>query len=528
MDILQNDKLKSILINEKIINKSTVLNSIPNLIEFLLTERLVSYNVLKNILIQHFSIKSTDLTEVNINKKACDVLKHETALKYTAFPFDIKTKTLYIAIADPLNTQAIEDISIATNMKVVAFFAEPSQVSLFIDRYYNFNDDHDIESEISSATETINSLIKSAILQKASDIHIEPNENHAKVRFRLDGALISHQLISVSIFPKLLSRLKTLANLDIAEYRFPKDGSFKLSEINNVDFRISTLPTIFGEKVVIRLIYKEISNFSFENNNLGFSATDIETIKTLLKSPNGAILVTGPTGSGKTTTLSCFISHLNKDEVNITTIEDPVENIIPGVNHVSINAKIGLHFINVLRHILRQDPDIIMIGEIRDTETASIVIRAAITGHLVLSTLHTNDALSTIVRLMDMGIEKYLLIEAIKGIISQRLVRRLCNYCKRTTNSPAWFTRKFAINNTLLYEKVGCKKCFGTGFNGRFAIYEIIIITPELKKYIANNSLEEIKILMENELVTIKKNAINSLLEGNTTLEEVYSLIMGE
>ena len=541
---ITNEKLKSILKSNGLNDVNFIETSETSFIEFLLKEKLVDFCTLKQILAAHFSIQAKDLTEeISIPK---GIIPHTIALKYRAFAFYSNKEHIYLAMADPFNNQAIDDISIICGKKVIAFFSEPSQISFFIDRYYNQDipsvsvsapksDNEPLEDQDppvvrvapTGASSTpkgvrpapvvklIDNIINSAILQSASDIHIEPSEVETTIRFRINGSLKKQQVITNDILPNISSRLKIMSGLDIADSRFPKDGGFNIINHKNVDFRISILPTIFGEKLVIRLIYKHELNF--DTNSLGFSDEEYDKIKRLLKIPNGAILVTGPTGSGKTTTLSGFLAYLNKEDINITTVEDPVEKVMPGINHVSINSKIGLDFSLVLRHILRQDPDIIMIGEIRDIETAAIVVRAAITGHLVLSTLHTNDALSTISRLTDMGIEKYLLIEAVKGIIAQRLLRRLCEYCKMPVSMPLWLERRGYKKQTL-YQKAGCPKCFGTGFSGRFAIYEIVVMTDELKEDILNNNRKKSDVL--------QKRAVENLLLGKTSLDEIYSLII--
>ncbi|MCL1997038.1 MAG: GspE/PulE family protein [Defluviitaleaceae bacterium] len=521
---MPNEKLKSILIDyatkgikgtkniEDIKNINLTETPETSMIEFLLQEKLVDFSVLKEILATHFSIQTKDLTEVS--DTLSDIIPQAVALKHRAFAFPCTDNKIGLAMANPLNNQIIQDISLICGKSTVVFFAQPSQILSFIDRHYSRNI---TTTGSNTATDIVESVINSAILQKASDIHIEPNESGVIVRFRVNGILKRQPLVIGDIFTNVLSRLKIMANLDIAESRFPKDGSFKMDSHKDVDFRLSILPTIFGEKVALRLIYKHNLNFGLDAGTLGFFVEDAQIIKDMLRNPNGAILVTGPTGSGKTTTLASFLTYLNKEDINITTVEDPVENVMEGINHVTINPKIGLDFSVVLRHILRQDPDIIMIGEIRDTETAAIVIRAAITGHLVLSTLHTNNALSTIARLTDMGIEKHLLTEAIRGIISQRLLRRLCPHCKTPEPMPLWLIeRGYSPQN--LYKRVGCPKCFGTGFVDRFAIYEIVTMSDKLKKDIITGSWETPK--------TLAKRAMEHLLAGETSLEEVYSLIL--
>jgi len=375
------------------------------------------------------------------------------------------------------------------------------------------------------AVNILNELIQNAISKSASDIHIEPFENLIRIRFRIDGVLHVIKSFDIKILDNLIARLKIISLMDISEKRLPQDGKFKFNE--NINFRISTLPTVHGEKAVIRIIYTE--NNELEKHNLGFFQEDLIVLEKLFKNKHGAVIITGPTGSGKTTTLNSFIKNLNSQEINIITVEDPVENIIHGVNQVNINLKINFDFPDSLRAILRQDPDIIMIGEIRDFITADIAIRSAITGHLVLSTLHTNNAISSIMRLSDMGIESFMIAAALKGIISQRLVRKLCPHCKRAVNINLDDANFLNLkHDQIIYESVGCDACDQIGYKGRFALYEYFILDSKLINLIENkNSYESIKkyLLHEKNMITIKDNAIKNILLGNTSLSEVYKNI---
>jgi type IV pilus assembly protein PilB len=365
-------------------------------------------------------------------------------------------------------------------------------------------------------------------MYNASDIHIEPTENNIRVRLRIDGHLSEFQSVDISLLPNLISRLKIMGNMDVSDRRLPQDGHFNQA-VNSklIDFRLSTMPTIFGEKAAIRLIYKEKSQLSKED--LGFFPHDLEKITRLFQNPYGAILLTGPTGCGKSTTLASFMQELNKEDVNIVTIEDPVEHILTGANQININPKAGLNFANALRSILRQDPDILMVGEIRDEETAQLAIQAALTGHLVLSTLHTYSAVSAITRLLDMRVPDYLAASAIKGIISQRLVRRVCEHCKTTVKISPTHARLLDLpENTEISEGKGCSHCGGTGLRGRFAVYEYFTITDELSQLIDRRRGIGIikKYLEEHDFHSMRDNAIKNVLQGNTTPAEIIANVI--
>lgn len=546
MNYIQDDKLKNILIATKTINANVLskydTSNNLGLIDYLLKQNIISYEVISNILYKYFSIRSYKLTTRNISKEAIEKFDYSVVIKYMFLPFMLGNNKIHIVMCNPLNYQNYENIKLLAKSEIEVYFSNPIDIKFFIDHFYNsknmnsmvedFNNNETNKSiEDFSIVKIINSIINSSILKGASDIHIEPLEFTLRIRFRIDGVLKEQQIIDKKLYPNIVSRLKIMSGMDISITRYPQDGHFKEEfSSNNVDFRLSTLPTIFGEKIVIRLIYKQGLIFNLKENTLGFFDEDIENIKSLLKNRQGAILVTGPTGSGKTTTLSSFISYLNNEDVNIITIEDPVENIIEGVSQVTINNKIDLNFYNVLRSILRQDPDIIMVGEIRDKETASIAIRAAITGHLVFTTLHTNDALSSISRLLDMGVEDYFITAAVKGIISQRLIRKLCSNCKAKFTIPKTAAKKLGISEgTIIYNAVGCKDCFDTGYKGRFAVYELIIMNNKIKSLIENKaSFEHIKeTLIKDGMVSIKDNAIKHVLNGNTTLDEVNKVLHG-
>ena len=377
--------------------------------------------------------------------------------------------------------------------------------------------------------ETLDKIISEAVLKNASDIHIEPFEKIVRIRYRIDGCLHVIKNLDINILDSVISRLKIISSMDISEKRLPQDGNFKFN--NQINCRVNTIPTIHGEKAVIRIIYAD--NKNLKKNNLGFFDNDLAELEKLFQSNHGAIIITGPTGSGKTTTLNSFLRDLNTDEINIMTVEDPVENIIYGVNQVNINTKINFDFPQSLRAILRQDPDIIMLGEIRDKTTAEIAIRSAITGHLVLSTLHTNDAISSIMRLKDMGIENFMISATIRGIISQRLVRRLCDKCKKKVKIKYDDAKFLNLDDDIfVHESVGCDFCNNIGYKNRVAVYEYFLVDEKIKSLIENNAnYEQIKeyLVREKNFLSLKENAIKNVLIGNTSLSEVYKkIIFGE
>ena len=362
----------------------------------------------------------------------------------------------------------------------------------------------------------------------SSDIHFEVFEYKSRVRFRIDGKLIEKYVIPISEYPIIINRIKIMAGMDISEKRLPQDGRITIdSDSTDFDIRVSALPTLFGEKIVLRLLSKDTTSIQLEA--LGFTQEELKTYREGLKNPHGIILISGPTGSGKTTTLYATLKEINNDNTNILTIEDPIEYTLEGINQVQLKENIGLNFASTLRTFLRQDPDIIMVGEIRDTETANMAIRAALTGHLVLSTIHTNSAWATITRLIDMGIPSFLIASTLNISIAQRLVRRLCPHCKKKENITADL---FPKNNSSIlkslqhhYAPIGCEQCYYTGYSGRKAIYEIIPIDNYLIDQIKSNALDIESYLLKEKIPTLKTNALELIQKGETSIEEVYALI---
>lgn len=473
--------------------------------------------------------------------------------KHCIMPIDIKAGQIIIATHDPHDIGAFEDVKMVARMDVGFVLAPKRIIESAIDKYYtnagNFfvSDDatqkvvqttsaatqqklSEIESRVDNTpvVKLINSLITQAYMRRASDIHIEPFEEQILVRMRIDGELVECMRLDISTLNSIVSRCKILAGINIAEKRIPQDGriDFDNGDIS-IDLRVNTLPTIYGEKVNMRLLATEDAAL-ITLPDLGMPEHLFKQFSRIIKAPNGIILVTGPTGSGKSTTLYAVLSELNKPNVNITTVEDPVEKQIFGVNQVQTNAKAGLTFASGLRAILRQDPDIVMIGEIRDTETAEIAIRAAITGHLVLSTLHTNDAASSIIRLIDMGVASYMVASSVNCVVAQRLVKKLCPECKRRREiRPEEAALLHDDSITHLYEPVGCPRCGNTGFKGRTAIYEIIEIDNDLRRMISEGkNTEEIREFAKEHGATFLEDSIKSLIkDGATSISEFYRLI---
>ncbi len=450
--------------------------------------------------------------------------------------FGEENGALQLAVADPTDFYSVEYVFRKTNKKVKLFISTEERIESALNRLYgkeqteqeytSSNELDNVEALIDMASEApiirlVNMLISRAVENNASDIHIEPFENEVKVRYRIDGVLREVESLSKHILPAVVSRVKIMARLDIANRRVPQDGRIKTKVGGReIDIRVATLPTIYGEQVVMRLLDKEKEEWDV--HKIGFSEKDKQKFLNLISVSHGIILVTGPTGSGKTTTLYSALKILNRPEVKIITIEDPVEYVIPGIVQIQVNPQAGLTFASGLRSIVRQDPDIIMVGEIRDKETADIAIHAALTGHLVLSTLHTNDAASAATRLIDMGVENFLVASSLIGIVAQRLVRTICPKCKDKIEIPTEVSKKFGLNG-IVYKGKGCSFCKGSGYFGRTAIYEILIVDEEIRKAILSSAdSETIKKIAKNQgMKTLIENGIEKVKEGITTLEEV-------
>lgn len=517
--------------------------------ETLVDEGITTEENIAKALSSQLGYEMVDLQDVSIDEEILNLVPPNILKKHKMIPFEYSKmgmNVLRVAMSDPMNMAAMDDINIITNLQVEPVVATPRDVMLALDRYYGqaevnsaleeyvkektsqMAEQEDIYSDDinnSPIVQLVKTMIEQAVRQRASDIHIEPMEKQVRVRYRIDGALYEKAAYNISLLPALVARVKIIGGMDISEKRKPQDGRItQVVDRREFDIRVSILPTVYGEKIVMRLTSKNA--LSREKSQLGLKPHDLQKFDHILKNPHGILLVTGPTGSGKSTTLYTALSELNKEDVNIITVEDPVEANIDGINQVQVNNKADLTFASALRSILRQDPDIIMIGEIRDQETASIAVQASITGHLVVSTLHTNSAASTITRLVDMGIEPYLIADSTVGVIAQRLVRRLCPDCKRAKKADAedleMLMRKPEEDLTI-YEPCGCAKCDGTGFRGRIGVYEIMEVTPQLKHIISKGGeVEAIKAqALKDGMHTLRMSATELVLEGTTSVQEM-------
>ena len=517
--------------------------------ETLVHEGITTEENIAKALSSQLGYEMVDLQDVSIDEEILNLVPPSILKKHKMIPFEYSRtgmNVLRVAMSDPMNMAAMDDINIITNLQVEPVVATPRDVMLALDRYYGqaevnsaleeyvkektsqMAEQEDIYSDDinnSPIVQLVKTMIEQAVRQRASDIHIEPMEKQVRVRYRIDGALYEKAAYNISLLPALVARIKIIGGMDISEKRKPQDGRItQVVDRREFDIRVSILPTVYGEKIVMRLTSKNA--LSREKSQLGLKPHDLQKFDHILKNPHGILLVTGPTGSGKSTTLYTALSELNKEDVNIITVEDPVEANIDGINQVQVNNKADLTFASALRSILRQDPDIIMIGEIRDQETASIAVQASITGHLVVSTLHTNSAASTITRLVDMGIEPYLIADSTVGVIAQRLVRRLCPDCKRAKKADAedleMLMRKPEEDLTI-YEPCGCAKCDGTGFRGRIGVYEIMEVTPQLKHIISKGGeVEAIKAqALKDGMHTLRMSATELVLDGTTSVQEM-------
>lgn len=504
------------------------------------------------VLSEQLGIDSVDLRLTALEEVAINIVSEELMKKYELIPFGIdkdNANILKVAMADPMNLTAMDDVSLITNMEIRPYFATTSQIAIQLDRMFGkkqamaaaaqFQKEHafdlsEEEGEDSSLLDSapivtlVRTMLEQAVRQGASDVHVEPMERSLRVRYRIDGVLREVMDYNMSLLPAVSARIKIMSDLDISEKRKPQDGRLTVKVDNmEYDVRVSILPTVFGEKTVMRLTAKD--GLTKDKKYLGLTAEDEKKLDGILRCPHGIILVTGPTGSGKSTTCYTVLSELNTEEVNIITVEDPVEANVRGVNQVQVNAKADLTFAGALRSILRQDPDIIMIGEIRDGETASIAVKASITGHLVISTLHTNSTAASITRLIDMGVEPYLIGDSVVGIIAQRLVRKICPKCRlprAATLEEKQFLRFPTEKELTLYEAGGCDECGGIGYKGRTAIYEIMPISPRIRSNIHSRiTADELRdIAVEEGMRTLYLAAADDVISGVTTLTEMVKV----
>ncbi|MBO8177499.1 GspE/PulE family protein [Aeribacillus pallidus] len=547
-------RLGDLLVESGLITKeqleATLKEKSPNqkLGDALLQRGHITEQQLIEVLEFQLGIPHVSLYRYPFDTKLFNLIPKETAKRHLMIPLKKEEDKLFVAMADPMDFYAIEDLRLSTGFQIQPAIATKDDILRTINKYYDVDDVFDdipdaskegegIEEEAivdqdSPVVRLVNQLLSNAIAQKASDIHIDPQESKVVIRYRIDGILRTERTLPKHMQSMLVARIKIMANMDITEFRIPQDGRIKTNiEFRPVDLRVSTLPTVFGEKVVMRIL--DLSSALNDIEQLGFNSLNLKRFKTLIEKPTGIILITGPTGSGKSSTLYAALNYLNDEEVNIITIEDPVEYQLEGVNQIQVNPNVGLTFAKGLRAILRQDPNIIMVGEIRDKETVEVAIRASLTGHLVLSTIHTNDTISTITRLIDMGVEPFLVATSISGIIAQRLVRKVCRDCAEvhppSKREKEMFARR-GISISKIVRGKGCASCNMTGYKGRIAIHEVLMVNEEMKKLIMNgeplSKLREIAI--KNKTIFLIDDGLLKVKQGLTTTEEVLRVAVIE
>lgn len=515
----------------------------------------ISNDMLITVLTTQLGIDYIELKGAKIEEKVIHMVPENMVTKYQAIPIEIdpdNPNILKVAMADPMDIMAMDDIGLVTNLQVEPMLASEEGIKNAIDKYYGSaqameaaeayrqeqasalggGDEEEGNEEIDNSPIVllVKQIIEGGVRQRASDIHIEALENSVRVRYRIDGALKQVMSYDLSILAGITARIKIIGGMDIAEKRKPQDGRITIMiDRREFDVRVSILPTVFGEKTVMRLTSKD--GLTKPKSALGFDAEQEKVFDNILSNPHGIILVTGPTGSGKSTTLYTSLSELNTEDVNIITVEDPVEANINGINQVQVNNKADMTFAAALRSILRQDPDIIMIGEIRDGETAGIAVQAAITGHLVVSTLHTNSAASTITRLIDMGIESYIAGDAVVGVIAQRLVRRLCTTCKQPRLVEDEERVQLGVpadeEDVIIYEPQGCPLCNDTGYSGRIGVYEMMPVSRALQAVIASGATADVieKQALKEGMLTLKMGAAKHVLDGITSIAEMNKIV---
>jgi type IV pilus assembly protein PilB len=559
-----NDRLLTMLVEKELLStqqweeiRDILKQQGGRLLKILVSKHFVEEKKLMATLGEHLGIPSIDLSKLKIDPEVVEIIPQNVCEFYGLMPVAKIGNALSIAMADPTNVFAIDDIKLMTGMDIVPAIATETDILEVLKNYYSsrsgmtevLGDVDDVQMaeqkieemdfdklalEVDEAPviKIVNLLLKEAIEQKASDIHVEPFEKQMSIRYRIDGILNTRVSPPKALHNAILSRLKIMSKLDIAEKRIPQDGRFRIRiKGHEIDFRVSTLPCVHGEKIVLRILDK--ANLNLDLVKLGFDQDSLKIFQEALTRSYGMILVTGPTGSGKTTTLYSALSCLNSSEDNIVTVEDPVEYQLQGINQVQCNTDIGLTFATTLRSILRQDPDIVMVGEIRDHETADIAIKAALTGHLVLSTMHTNDAPSAITRMDDMGTEPFLIASSVLCIAAQRLGRKICTKCKepitmerealKYSQMPAKY---YEDPNFVVYKGKGCRSCNKTGYSGRISVFEVFMITDNIRKLIVQRQSTDVikRAAIEAGMLTLRMASLRKVIDGVMTLEEALAI----
>ncbi|WP_108669433.1 GspE/PulE family protein [Peribacillus acanthi] len=542
-------RLGDLLVEANIINENQLQETLRSkkdgqkLGDALLERGYISEQQLIEVLEFQLGIPHISLFRYPVESNLVSLISKEFAMRNILIPIKKEGNQLIVAMNDPMDYFALDDLRLSTGFQISPVISTKDEILSAIHKYYNmketFDDinpdqliEGDLDGDEAPAVRLVNQLLSTGVQLKASDIHIDPQDDNLIVRYRVDGILRTERILSKNIYNLLIARIKIMANLNITETRLPQDGRIKI-EVNytTVDLRISLLPTVYGEKVVIRIL--DLSSVLISLSQLGFNKVNLQKFVSMIERPSGMVLITGPTGSGKTSTLYAALNHLNTDKVNIITVEDPVEYQISGINQVQVNPAIGLTFSKGLRSILRQDPNIVMLGEIRDSETAEIAVRASLTGHLLFSTLHTNSALTTIPRLLDMDIEPYLVVSSLAGVVAQRLIRKVCKECV-IEYEPSQMEKdvfhKRGIKVDKLYKGSGCPNCQNSGYKGRLAIHEVLVVDDNIRTMMTNNKpLVEIKsYAMKTGMIFLIDDGLLKAKNGLTTVEEVLRVALQE
>ncbi len=551
--MLQNNLINEEQLDEALQEHSTTGKSLGRV---LIDRGVLTEGQLTSVLAEQIGISYVDLSNYAIDPGAATLIDSNLAKRYAVIPIDYQDSKLVCAMADPTNVFALDDLRIMTGMEIIPVVTTKDDILGAIGRYLHVSadmddaledlpsleDEEEVEDEqvLKEAGEDapivkyVNLIIGEAVHEGASDIHIEPGEKDVRIRYRIDGVLRETRRSPRRIHPGIVSRLKILGNMNIAERRVPQDGRFAMEASGkHIDLRVASVPTVHGEKIVLRIL--DSSSILLSLTELGISPEPLKQFEVSFKKPYGTCIVTGPTGSGKTTTLYAALTELNKREVNVITVEDPVEYQLAGTNQVQVNTKVGLTFAASLRSILRCDPDIVMIGEIRDSESAKMAIESALTGHLVLCTLHTNDAPSAMTRMTEMGVEPFLIASAVDSVVSQRLARRLCTRCREETTYPAEYLEKIGFpvedGETVTVYKAssnGCPFCNQTGFRGRIGLYEVLLVDEEVEKAVVNmaTAREIGRLARERGMASLRDDGWLKVKRGITSIEEVLRVVM--
>ncbi|MDM5330833.1 ATPase, T2SS/T4P/T4SS family [Neobacillus sp. CF12] len=547
-------RLGDLLIEEGLITpeqlQSTLDEKAPNqkIGDALLQKGLITDQQLAEVLEYQLGIPHINLMQYPFDTNLFSLISKETARRNLIVPLKKEGNKLFVAMVDPMDFIVIDDLRLSTGFQIETAIATKEGILRAINKYYNVDEgleelfdelspsergrDDDINDLDSPIVRLVNQILNNAVIQKASDIHIDPQETKVVIRYRVDGVLRVERVLPRHMRSVLTARIKIMSNLDITENRIPQDGRIKINlDFHPIDLRVSTLPTVYGEKIVMRIL--DMGAALNDLNKIGFNALNLKRFSEMIEQPTGIVLITGPTGSGKSSTLYAALNRLNSEQVNIITIEDPVEYQLEGINQIQVNSNVGMTFAAGLRSILRQDPNIIMVGEIRDKETAEIAVRASLTGHLVLSTLHTNDSLGTITRLIDMGVEPFLIASSLTGIVAQRLVRKVCRDCAEVQEATKREIDIFARRGMKI-EKInrgkGCQSCNMTGYKGRVALHEVLVLNDDMRRIIMNeDSTHKLKDhAIKNKTIFLIDDGLLKVKQGLTTTEEVLRVAILE